>query len=125
MSYLVGADGSHIPVKLRVHLQVTKRKGEKYQLLWRDTPDFVRMAAKLNAIIVPFAAVGGDDAYDIAFDTDEILNAPVVGQLARAFARRQFPSADAEEVVWPVTKLPGLGLPSVVPIPSVQRLYIR
>jgi hypothetical protein len=45
---------------------VAKRKGEKYQLFWReDRADFVRLAAKFDAIIVPFAAVGGDDAFDL------------------------------------------------------------
>jgi hypothetical protein len=46
--------------------QVAKRKGEKYKLFWReDRADFVRLAAKFNALIVPFAAVGGDDAFDL------------------------------------------------------------
>ena len=46
--------------------QVTKRKGEKYKLFWReDRADFVRLAAKFDALIVPFAAVGGDDAFDL------------------------------------------------------------
>lgn len=39
--------------------QVNKLKGQQYQLQWKEQPDFVRMAAKLNAIIIPFAAVGG------------------------------------------------------------------
>lgn len=38
---------------------MNKRKGEEYQLIWKDQPDFVRMAAKLNALVIPFAAVGG------------------------------------------------------------------
>lgn len=39
---------------------MNKLKGQEYQLLWREQPDFVRMAAKLNALIIPFAAVGGE-----------------------------------------------------------------
>jgi hypothetical protein len=31
----------------------------------QDEPDFVRLAVKCKALIVPFAAVGADDAYDI------------------------------------------------------------
>lgn len=43
-----------------------KRRGEEYQLFWRDDrPDFVRLAAKYDALIVPFAAVGADDAYNL------------------------------------------------------------
>ena len=46
--------------------QVMKRRGEEYQLFWReDRADFVRLAAKYDALIVPFAAVGADDAYNL------------------------------------------------------------
>ena len=41
--------------------QVNKLKGEKYKLIWKDSPDFVRLASKLDCTIVPFAAVGGGD----------------------------------------------------------------
>jgi hypothetical protein len=44
--------------------EVNKKVGQEYQLFWKDTPDFVRLAARCGAIIVPFAAVGADDAYD-------------------------------------------------------------
>jgi hypothetical protein len=45
--------------------------------------DFVRLAARCGAIIVPFAAVGADDAYDVFMDVDEVLEAPVLGDLVR------------------------------------------
>ncbi len=32
------------------------------------------MAANRNAIIIPFAAVGGDDAYDVIMEADEVSN---------------------------------------------------
>lgn len=38
-------------------------QGEEYKLLWKETVDFVRMASRLNAIIVPFGILGADDAY--------------------------------------------------------------
>jgi hypothetical protein len=47
--------------------QVNKRKGEEYKLLWKDSPEFVRLATKCNALIVPFAAIGGARA--ICIDT--------------------------------------------------------
>ncbi|GAB4835914.1 hypothetical protein Ancab_000833 [Ancistrocladus abbreviatus] len=37
------------------------RRGEAYKLLWPDEPEFVRMAARFGATIVPFGAVGEDD----------------------------------------------------------------
>ena len=39
------------------------RQGEEYKLLWKPTVDFVRMASRFDTIIVPFATLGGDDAY--------------------------------------------------------------
>jgi hypothetical protein len=44
--------------------EVNKKVGQEYQLFWKESPDFVRLAARCGAIIVPFAAVGADDAYD-------------------------------------------------------------
>ena len=76
--------------------QVNKRKGEEYRLFWSEQPDFVRMAAKLNALIIPFAAVGGDEAFDIAMDSDDILRAPILGDLVRAAAQRYAPVSAAQ-----------------------------
>lgn len=109
-------------------LQVNKRKGEKYKLIWKDKPDFVRMAAKSNALIIPFAAVGGDDAFDIAMDTDEVLANPVLGPLARQLSQQVFkgsPLEGSDDAITPITKLPVLGLPSLVPLPKLERLYFR
>ena len=39
---------------------MNKLKGEKYKLIWKDSPDFVRLASKLDCTIIPFAAVGGE-----------------------------------------------------------------
>ncbi len=107
---------------------MNKRKGEEYKLIWKDKPDFVRMAAKTNALIIPFAAVGGDDAFDVAMDTDEVLSNPVLGPLARRLAKQVFkgtPLEDSDDAISPVTKLPGLGVPSLLPLPKLERLYFR
>lgn len=55
--------GSTAKLQVVVLLQVNKLKGQEYQLLWREQPDFVRMAAKLNALIIPFGAVGGESQF--------------------------------------------------------------
>jgi hypothetical protein len=104
---------------------VVKKRGEEYQLFWKDSPDFVRLAAKTDAIIVPFAAVGADDAYDIILDSDEILDSPVLGPLVRGLLQRVDPSLDPKESVLPLTRLPGLGLPALFPVPNLQRLYFK
>ena len=54
-------------------LQVNKRKGEEYKLLWRESPEFVRLAAKCNALIVPFAAVGGECSFHVVVMVHDCL----------------------------------------------------
>lgn len=34
-----------------------KKKGEKYRLFWPSRPEFVRMAVRFGATVVPFSAV--------------------------------------------------------------------
>ncbi|KAK3234243.1 hypothetical protein CYMTET_55493, partial [Cymbomonas tetramitiformis] len=104
--------------------EVTKRKDEKYQLLWSEKTDFVRMASKLGAVIVPFAAVGGDDAFEVAYDKDDILQSPAGDLIVDAITQADM-GMDVKDVLYPITKLPGIGLPSVVPIPSLERIYIK
>jgi len=36
-------------------------------LIWPDHPEFVRMAARFGATIVPFGAVGEDDIAEVGF----------------------------------------------------------
>eukprot|EP00983_Pelagomonas_calceolata_P064313 1148073-Pelagomonas_calceolata.AAC.16 len=45
--------------------EVSKPRGSEYTLLWKAEPDFVRLAAKCDALIVPFACVGADDAFEL------------------------------------------------------------
>jgi 1-acyl-sn-glycerol-3-phosphate acyltransferase len=63
--------------------EVFKRKGEDYTLFWPDEPDVVRLASRLNATIVPFSGLGGDESFAIAADSDELLRAPIVGDFFR------------------------------------------
>ena len=56
---------------------VFKRKGEDYQLFWpREEDGLMRMAARLNATILPFSGIGGDDSFTTALDSDELLATP-------------------------------------------------
>ncbi|GAQ85441.1 hypothetical protein KFL_002350160 [Klebsormidium nitens] len=103
--------------------EVVKRKGEEYQLQWREKADFVRMASRLGAIIVPFGALGGDDAYKILWDGRDILSSPV-----GPFVEELYKSVGLEaDLVYPVTRLPFLGLPipSPIPIPAIERIYFH
>lgn len=42
-------------------------QGEEYKVIWPDQPEFVRMAAKFGATIVPFGAVGEDDIARVCY----------------------------------------------------------
>jgi hypothetical protein len=57
-----------------------RKKGQEYKLFWPEKSEFVRMAAKYNAIIVPFAGVGVDDSLEILLDSDEMKNLPIMGR---------------------------------------------
>jgi hypothetical protein len=59
--------------------EVCRRRGERNVLRWRDEADFVRPAARLDAIIVPFSSAGADDAVDLLIDGQEMQRLPVVG----------------------------------------------
>lgn len=63
-----------------------RRKNEEYQLFWPQRAEFVRMAAKYGATIVPFFAIGVDDSLDIILDGDELQRTPVLGQMVSSRA---------------------------------------
>jgi 1-acyl-sn-glycerol-3-phosphate acyltransferase len=88
--------------------EVFKHKGEKYHLIWKHRLGFVRLALESGYPIVPFAAVGAEECYDILVDNDELRRTPL-GALIERIAPR--PS----EIPPIVT---GLG-----PLPRPQRFY--
>lgn len=92
--------------------EVSKRKGEKYQLIWKERLGFVRMAIEYQATIVPFSAVGVEDALDIVADATDLLNSPL-GMLLRRIGVR-------EDALLPVVR--GVGR---TPLPRPERLYFQ
>lgn len=48
-------------------------QGEEYKLFWPAQPEFVRMAAKFGAKIVPFASVGEDDLGEVSIHSSRNL----------------------------------------------------
>jgi 1-acyl-sn-glycerol-3-phosphate acyltransferase len=90
--------------------EVAKRKGEKYKLIWKERVGFARMAIQHGVPVVPFAAIGVEDAFDILFDAEDLLATPI-GKLAAKLRLR-------EDLVWPIVK--GMG---PTPIPRPERLY--
>lgn len=85
-----------------------KGRDERYALIWGERLGFARMALRHGVTVVPFAAVGADDAFRLSVDRTELKDS----RLGRA--------------------LKGLGLKDdyLVPLPSSplpapRRLYFR
>ena len=88
--------------------EVNKRRGQQYELLWRERIGFARLAIEQAYPIVPFAAVGADEMLDVIIDQDT----PVYGQFASLYQKLLgFPTP-------PIVR--GVGL---TPIPRPERLY--
>ncbi|WCJ37556.1 Esterase/lipase/thioesterase family protein [Euphorbia peplus] len=91
-------------------------KGEAYKLIWPEEPEFVRMAARFGATIVPFGCVGEDDILDLVLDYNDLMKIPVVNDLIRDATRDAVKVRDVskgevanEELFIPgvVPKIPG------------------
>ena len=89
--------------------EVSKRKGEKYQLLWENRMGFARLAIKHGYPVVPFASVGAEDSLDVVVDVDNRYLAPV----ARTFER-----ISGSPDFFPIVR--GIG---PTPIPRPERQY--
>lgn len=89
--------------------EVNKRKGEQYQLMWKERLGFARLAIEHGYPIVPFAAVGAEEMLDVVVDVDN----PVMAALKTAFGR--FSNLPLDPTI-----VRGVGL---TPLPRPERLY--
>jgi 1-acyl-sn-glycerol-3-phosphate acyltransferase len=88
--------------------EVNKRRGQQYELLWRERIGFARLAIEHGYPIVPFAAVGADEMLDVIVDQ----NTPIYGHFARLYEKLMgFPTPPVVRGVGPT------------PIPRPERLY--
>ena len=53
--------------------EVLKREGEQYHLIWKQRYGFLKLAQEFGYDIVPFAALGGDEVFDIGFDANKVV----------------------------------------------------
>ena len=74
--------GEHILVYPGGGREVMKNKGEAYQLIWKDRIGFIELALQHGYDIIPFAAVGGEEAFDLHYDANDFRTS-TLGQLAR------------------------------------------
>jgi len=99
------------PGGVREAFKSTKR-GEAYRLFWPDgeeTSDFARVAARFNATVVPVAAIGAEEGFEMLLDADELLQLPYFGQRVADGAKKAPVGRPGERFVSPVSlpKLPG------------------
>ncbi|PON73931.1 Diacylglycerol acyltransferase [Parasponia andersonii] len=72
-------------------------KGEAYKLFWPNQPEFVRMAARFGATVVPFGAVGEDDLVDLVLDYNDLQKIPVLNDYIREANRSVIRVRDASD----------------------------
>ncbi len=99
--------------------EVSKTKGQKYQLLWEDRIGFVKMAAAHGYPIIPLASVGAEECYDIILDRNDLVNSPV-GPLFRNLVNRFSNLVKFEEI--PPLVVRGWG---GTPLPRPERFYFK
>jgi len=110
--------GEHIVVYPGGGRETFKKKGEAHKLTWKSRTGFARMAIQHGYDIIPIAQVGGDDAYTILADSDDILNS-FIGKLLlkkTGIAAKYFKGG---EYLPPIAR--GVGF---TPLPRPERLYL-
>ncbi|KAK1361260.1 Acyltransferase-like protein, chloroplastic [Heracleum sosnowskyi] len=61
------------------------RKGEEYKLFWPEQSEFIRMAARFGAKIIPFGVVGEDDVSQLLLDYDDQVKIPFLQSYNKEF----------------------------------------
>lgn len=93
--------------------EVCKQKGEKYKLTWKNRLGFAHMAIEYGYQIIPIAGVGGDDAYDILVDSNEVMDSALGNLLKKTGVAQKF--LKNGEHIPPLVK--GIG-PTLIPKPT-------
>lgn len=112
--------GEHVLVYPGGGREVAKRKGEEYKLTWKQRTGFARMAIEAGYDIIPIAAVGPDEMYDIIWDADDIMASP----LGKLFNKLGLDDRDGllreGDLIMPIGK--GLGFTG---LPKPETFYFR
>jgi len=108
--------GQHVLVFPGGGREVAKRKGEQYQLTWKQRTGFARMAIENGYPITPFVSLGADDAFDILLDADDISDSAVGHALRRSGLYDGL--LRNGDMIMPVSR--GLGLTA---LPRPERFY--
>lgn len=100
--------------------EVAKRRGEANTLIWKEETDFVRLAMRHGCTIVPFAALGVDDAFNIALDSTDIMASPAGESIRKMFTDM---GAGPETGIDPADAIPPVAMGMLPFVPSPSRLY--
>ncbi|GAV64222.1 DAGAT domain-containing protein/Abhydrolase_6 domain-containing protein [Cephalotus follicularis] len=102
------SENSHILLYPGGAREALHAKGQEYKLIWPDQPEFVRMAARFGATIVPFGAVGEDDLVDLVLDYNDLMKIPFLNDYIKDISRDAVRVRD-EELFIPglLPKFPG------------------
>ncbi|AXQ31624.1 acyltransferase family protein [Solimonas sp. K1W22B-7] len=65
--------GAHVLVFPGGAREVMRRRGEAYQLIWKQRAGFARLAIEHGYDIIPFGSVGPDESYRILLDANDVL----------------------------------------------------
>ena len=108
--------GQHILVFPGGGREVMRRKGETYSLIWKQRTGFARMAIEHGYDIIPFGSVGPDEAFNIVWDANDVMNSSLWKWLDERFQLGKMTRGG--DMIPPVVR--GLG---ATLIPRPQRYY--
>lgn len=108
------ASKSHVLLYPGGMREALHRKGEDYQLFWPQRSEFIRMAARFGAKIVPFGAVGEDDLGQLVVDYNDLVKIPYFKREIEALTNEavRLRAESSGEVANQPVHLPGI-LPKV------------
>lgn len=108
--------GQHVLVFPGGAREVMRRRGEAYNLIWKQRAGFARMAIEHGYDIIPFGSVGPDESYRILLDANDLLKPGWRLELARRSGLLE--ATRGGDFIPPIAM--GLG-PTLIPRP--QRYY--
>lgn len=95
-----------------------KHKGEAYKLIWKDHVGFARMAIQYDYNILPVAQVGGDEAFEIVADANDIMKSFVGKYLRKSGIAKKY--LKGGDIIPPIAR----GVFGLFGIPKPVKIYI-
>ncbi len=99
--------------------EVVRRRGEAYQLIWKQRIGFARLAIQHGVPIVPFASVGVDDMFEILVDANDVMASPV-GTLLERLGVTDEPWFRGGELIPSLSRGKG-----IAGLPRAERMYFH